>query len=129
MPRASHINPSLPVWAKSDFIGRPFDIIRVGHFTSPRFGPTWRLTIVSDGEEGLLLMGANEVRDDEFGAFQRTLETNPRDPIGPCTFAVTPHAQKGFSARFDIIDYGPDATDEPRDGTAAFAAPKGKTKD
>lgn len=121
MPRSPKaINPSLPVFKKADIIAQAahFNIVRVGQFTSPKFGPTWRLTVVfpDGGETGLILFTGNEVRDDEFGAFAEAIAKG--DTVGPCALVSVPSATKGHSARYDIVE----PSDVPEDGTAAFAA-------
>lgn len=112
MPKPSEINPKLPVWnseRKAAMVAdcTPFDIIRMGTFKSPNYGPTWRVyvTLTNDrSQTGIMLFAANEVRDDAFGALRTALEENG-EPIGPCML-VSVKLPNG-RATFEIDDYEP----------------------
>lgn len=85
--KPSDVNPSLPVIGASDKAalaasGDAFDIVRIGQFRSPKYGPTWRVTI-SGAVAGHILFAANDVRDDVLGAMRDALAEHG-EPIGPC---------------------------------------------
>ena len=92
--KPSEINPTIPVWSaevKNELARErtQFDILRVGSFSSPKYGPTWRLTCRTlEGDIGLLLFAANTVRDEAMAAYQAALASTA-DAIGPCILAVT----------------------------------------
>lgn len=95
MPRPSEVNPPLPVWntAVKETLAElsvPFEVTRVAQFRSPRFGATWRLhvTRLDTLASGIVLFGANDVRDDSFGAYRDSLEQTA-EPIGPCVLVRT----------------------------------------
>lgn len=87
--KPSTANPTYPVFGENEKKALadgsiPFEVVKVGSFNSPKYGPTWRLTIarLDTGEMALLLLAANDVRDDVFGQYASI--TSAGDTVGPC---------------------------------------------
>lgn len=92
--RISTLNPKHPIWnepVKKELRDSvvPFDITAVSQFRSPRYGPTWRLTVRrrDTGEIGMMLFAGNDVRDDTYGAIRDAVSDN--DTVGPCILVST----------------------------------------
>lgn len=126
--KPSTANPELPVYGEavkaalaSERVS--FEIRKVSSFRSPRYGPTWRLTIarLDTGEIGLLLLAANAVRDETFGEYQNICEAG--DAVGPCVLARVrlPNGRETW----DIGD-APDAASRTAQPPAASTPPAAK---
>lgn len=86
--RAGDIAVKLPVVKIEDLKGSTFFATKFGTFTG-RYGLSWRISCAdaTTGEEFLILMKCNDVRDGEFSDYARALQANPGARIGPLTVA------------------------------------------
>ena len=116
MPKPSQINPPTPVWntaIKKELADKlvPFEITRVSSFKSPKFGPTWRvhITRLDNRDSGILLLAANDVRDDAMGAFKSAIEEDG-EAVGPCNLSAHPLASGNDT--WEIVDASDTAQEE-----------------
>lgn len=82
------VAPQLPVFKARELHAAfvEFNIWSVSETRGGKFGAGWKLNIVrtDTGERGVILMGMNPVRDEQFAALTFALSKDPTSPIGPC---------------------------------------------